>query len=555
MWWRGSSQARNRSRQSIHHNSLSGPLICRYASPMANPEHLAKLKEGFDAWNEWRNASPGVSVDLEKAHLAGGDLILRLTNLSHAKLGYANLTGANLSAGILAGADLHFANLSETLLRRALLIGAIMAGANLAGSDLSEANLIQTDLTLAKLGGANLTTAELEGATLRGADLSNADLTGANLTRANLDGADLQGATLRQAHLFSSNLSGANLTGADLVGADLTNATLREAVLVQAALRYTIFLNADLAAANLSETDMRSADFRSANLQRATLDFAIASDVRLWESQRAGWSAKRIVCACAFWDENAVEPTMYAPGEFERLYSDQTCIELFYQGGVSTFELNTLPALLQYLASLHSDTSFRLKSIEETAGGARISISIGDADTETSERIKVDAMRVVQSQLALRDNEILRLQIQKEYLESFVSEKLMRAILTAGSPQGNVFVGPVYQPMLTAGDSHIHQTINDNSTVLALLENIMNRSAELGLATGDAAKLETQLQSATAELQKTSPDKSVLSRSIGFIQMLATEAVKGAVGKIGESAVADWQVWLHQLGQLVGHLK
>ena len=545
---------------------------------MADQEHVAKLEQGVDAWNEWRRVSSGLRVDLERAHLAGANLIgvnlegadlteavlyrARLVravmcraNLSQAKLAYANLSGANLSEAILDGADLHFAGLRETLLRRALLFGVLMSGANLAGSDLSDANLADADLTRANLTGANLTNADLKGAKLQGANLRSADLTGANLTRANLDDADLQGATLTQAHLSSSNLNRASLAGADLVGADLTRAILREADLVRTTLGFTIFVGADLTGANLCETDMRRSDLRSANLQRATLDFAIATHMKVWETLRAGWSIKGIVCECAFWDENAVEPTMYAPGEFERLYSDQTCIELFYQGGVSTFELNTLPALLQYLASLHSDTSFRLKSIEETAGGARISISIGDADTETSERIKVDAMRVVQSQLALRDNEILRLQIQKEYLESFVSEKLMRAMLTAGSPHGNVFVGPVYQPMLTAGDSHIHQTINDNSTVLALLENIMNRSAELGLATGDAAKLETELQSATAELQKTSPDESVLSRSIGFIQMLATEAVKGAAGKIGESAVADWQAWLHQLGQLVGHLK
>ena len=36
---------------------------------MANPEHLAKLKEGVEAWNRWREDKPRIVPDLGEAPL------------------------------------------------------------------------------------------------------------------------------------------------------------------------------------------------------------------------------------------------------------------------------------------------------------------------------------------------------------------------------------------------------------------------------------------------------------------------------------------------------
>ena len=189
----------------------------------------------------------------------------------------------------------------------------------------------------------------------------------------------------------------------------------------------TNFAGADLIGANLDNSDLRCAQLLQANLDGANL-----TGIKLWETQRAGWSIKAITCERAYWDKDGKEPTDYAPGEFEELYSDQTCIEFFYKGGVSTFELNTLPALLHHLASLHTGSNIRLKSVEETGGGARISISVGDADPETTERIKADAMQVYQAQLALRDKDTERLQLERDYIEKLFMEKLIPAMLSAG---------------------------------------------------------------------------------------------------------------------------
>jgi hypothetical protein len=150
---------------------------------MANSKHVAVIKKGTTAWNEWRAANPKVTPELSRAHLFdaelyGADLlgaILREADLIASGLGGADLGGADLS-----GADLSGADLSEADLRNAKLVGAALRLAVLIRADLTEANLTGAGLNEANLSGANLS-----GADLSGADLSEADL--GNTTFANND--------------------------------------------------------------------------------------------------------------------------------------------------------------------------------------------------------------------------------------------------------------------------------------------------------------------------------------------------------------------------------
>jgi hypothetical protein len=148
---------------------------------VANPEHLAKLMEGAEAWNLWRTRNPEIEPDLSNANLIGADLDL------------ANLSGANLIAAHLY---------------RANLIGADLTGANLTGADLSYAQLIGTNLSGANLAGAKLELANLSAAELIGTNLSGADLESANFINVNLSGADLSG----------SRVSGTTFADLDLRG-------------------------------------------------------------------------------------------------------------------------------------------------------------------------------------------------------------------------------------------------------------------------------------------------------------------------------------------------
>jgi hypothetical protein len=124
-----------------------------YSFAMANPEHLAILKQGIEAWNNWQNGS-GVVADLRGANLRG------------ANLSEATLLGANLIGATLLGANLREVNLIGATLR-----GATLRGANLSGANLLGANLIGANLRVANLRGANLREANLIGADLFGADL------------------------------------------------------------------------------------------------------------------------------------------------------------------------------------------------------------------------------------------------------------------------------------------------------------------------------------------------------------------------------------------------
>jgi Pentapeptide repeats (8 copies) len=66
---------------------------------MGNPEHLKILKQGIEAWKEWRRQYPSIRPNLTEADLIGA-------NLTEADLTEANLIGADLSRADLSRADL-----------------------------------------------------------------------------------------------------------------------------------------------------------------------------------------------------------------------------------------------------------------------------------------------------------------------------------------------------------------------------------------------------------------------------------------------------------------
>jgi hypothetical protein len=179
---------------------------------VANPEHLAKLKEGVDAWNQCKSLIP--AVDLGEADLSGANL--SRANLSRADLYAANLSDADLSRAILAGANLSRVHLSRANLTGANLMDAYLRDTNLSWANLNAANLSDADLSRAILAGANLHEANLAGAYLHGA----------NLRHANLSGANLVGANLVAVSFVETNLEGADLTGCRIYGISVWNARL-----------------------------------------------------------------------------------------------------------------------------------------------------------------------------------------------------------------------------------------------------------------------------------------------------------------------------------------
>ena len=112
---------------------------------MANDNHLVKLKEGVETWNQWRVGNSEVRPDLSEAvlprvYLEGANLSIALlygSVLAYAQLGNANLSGSDLSGANLDGATLDWASLRNARLRKAYLTGS-----SLYNSDLSHAQMI-----------------------------------------------------------------------------------------------------------------------------------------------------------------------------------------------------------------------------------------------------------------------------------------------------------------------------------------------------------------------------------------------------------------------------
>ena len=218
---------------------------------MANPEHVAKLREagggsisGVRDWNVWRKLNPDIDLDLEGVNLKGADLRginlgliplkkvhlsrdvdhLGRVDLRRANLGETNLEEVDLNSANLEGANLGWANLEGANLKEAFLNKTYLVRAKLYEANLSKASLVEADLSGAFLNLANLTNADL-----RGAHLDTAHLIDTNLRRANLSEADLSEAWLQMANLVETHLVGANLTRAELwetifVNVDLTDA-------------------------------------------------------------------------------------------------------------------------------------------------------------------------------------------------------------------------------------------------------------------------------------------------------------------------------------------
>jgi hypothetical protein len=111
---------------------------------MANQGQLNRLlKQGVQAWNQWRVENPSVHIDLSGADLR--DTILFGANLSNANLSDANLSGADLFSASLGGADLRDADLRVAALR-----DASFSGANLSGAMLGYTVFGDVDLSTAK---------------------------------------------------------------------------------------------------------------------------------------------------------------------------------------------------------------------------------------------------------------------------------------------------------------------------------------------------------------------------------------------------------------------
>lgn len=424
------------------------------------------------------------------------------------------------------------------------LIGAHLVYAYLNGVDLRGANLSDANLKEANLREADLSSADLSGADLSGADLREANLSNANFSRADLSRADLSRATLR---------------GTDLSRAKLNSADLSEAVLSNAALQGADLIEANLSSAMCKETDFSGADLRLARLIRTQLNGATLTVAHLWQTQRAGWSIKDVVCESIYLEEDVV--TIFAPGEFERLYSDKIKIALFYKDGINPLEFSTLPALVKHLEETSPGCGLRLESISDAPGGAVVTLTVEDASEshpkgleELKAELEATAKQVIEYQRKMLTEREVRLQLEGEVkqLDSVVNKLIMKPSFILHN-QGDTIMGDTYntkQAGAVGRYAHAHdmtfnqigeqikQSIDfsELASELAKLYQVMSQEAKESsqrVALGEVAKAEEAAKandsSKVAESLKAAGKWSLdVATKIGT--SLASEAIKQSMG-------------------------
>jgi uncharacterized protein YjbI with pentapeptide repeats len=254
---------------------------------VADPEHLALIRQGVEVWNAWRDKTPPV---FPLSNESGGGWNVRVRRWHARKIEPADLSAADLSREHLYEANLTEADLSGANLHDARLFQADLRAAILTGADLGNAHLHKANLSRAKLTGADLSWADLSGANLSGANLSRANLSGANLSGANLYGADLSGANLTGAHLAGANLTEANLAGTNLNGANLSRAQLVETNLTDAVLTgcrvygasaWDVKLSKDTKQQGLIITDDKEPDVTTDDLEVAQFIYLMLHNEKL----------------------------------------------------------------------------------------------------------------------------------------------------------------------------------------------------------------------------------------------------------------------------------
>ncbi len=180
---------------------------------MENENQIKILKQGVEAWNQWRKQNPDIRPDLFEVDFIN-----------------AQLPGANLEGARISRTNLEHANLTGACLKKSRLINV-----NLNGANLSEANLCDAHFDTVALNSANLQRTRLIGARLFATKLNNANLSSAYILDAQINssdfiGADLTNVDLRNTSILFSDFDSAKLLGCKVFGISAWRLNLKNAI-------------------------------------------------------------------------------------------------------------------------------------------------------------------------------------------------------------------------------------------------------------------------------------------------------------------------------------
>jgi uncharacterized protein YjbI with pentapeptide repeats len=232
---------------------------------MANAEHLEKIREGTEEWNQWRRQS-GVAPDL-----IGADLSNR------------SLTRMDFSDALLDGADFRRSDLREACLKNVSALSADFSGADVSAADLSYSKLQGSSFLGTILARVTATHADLTNAEISNCDMSYSECRAVRLDRAKLTNVSLSGALLDDASLIETVLKDCQLRGSHVASADLTDTRLLSCNLDEAILSCTIFYRTRFFACSLRNARLdgvRIEDAEFSDIETSGIDLSSAVLIR-----------------------------------------------------------------------------------------------------------------------------------------------------------------------------------------------------------------------------------------------------------------------------------
>jgi hypothetical protein len=280
------------------------------------------------------------------------------------------------------------------------------------------------------------------------------------------------------------------------------------------------------------------AELRVARLLNARLDGATLTGARLWETLRAGWSIKGVICEYVYLDEKVKEKSVYSPGEFERLFADKTIVRLFYKDGINQLEIASLPALIKHLEESHPGSGLRLVSIKEDSGGVVVELAIEDAGDQSPGQLKrlkteieITAQRAIENEKKFLEGEKQRLQLEAMLKKSdeIIDKLIFRPTIKV---QGD-YMGDTYNISGQVGAAG--QNASASNMTFNQIVNHFEQSIDLQALARQLA----ELRQAMSQIQSSSPQTAIALGKIAEAEIAAQEKNPSKVMK-SLKAAGEW---------------
>lgn len=314
---------------------------------MANKKHIKILKQGVDAWNQWRRENPNIRPDLSFVDF-------QETNFKNATFFDAELRK-----------NYEYFYWAPIVIIFSFIISYYIDTDYPKNFDFTFFVIILNLVWLFFLKTYFFFKEDLKGLNLENINFYNVDLSDVNLIGANLEGVDFREANLDKTVKIDKKwyivwgISKRRLENYDLSGLDLSNAYLCDSDLTG-----INFSRCDLSNTNLARVQAISTNFEGAKLTGACIEnWNIGNRTNL----------KNVICDYIYLKQKQKErrphseDKQFAPGEFTKLFEKTLeTVDLIFREGV---DWKAFAYSFQNTQVLNEDTPLTIQSIENKGEG------------------------------------------------------------------------------------------------------------------------------------------------------------------------------------------